>query len=282
MLRRTFVLALVLVASDAAAQRSARQVRTIETNGAVAATVKEGARCRAYAPADWRTVGGSPAGDAFDLTSGDRRMYAGWGIRGINRAMEMTHGALFGDPETSSLAVSGAVLQTIGSAGTPRYVGVAERLGAGFIARTFASASHKGIVVYRVYPAPAGYPPGSYIISLRIAVADRQKWDADGQRIAAGVAASINCTTMLTRSRGPDTDLPRPGDPPGMRRRGGETDDLADYNAQLGTQWVRSESTGERYLVDHASAWNENGPDGPGYYRKSGNTYEKLTPGFGN
>ena len=27
--------------------------------------------------------------------------------------------------------------------------------------------------------------------------------------------------------------------------------------------------------------WNDNGPDGPGYYIKSGDTFEKLTPGWG-
>jgi hypothetical protein len=279
MYRRTTLL-LALIAPAALAQARPRTVRTIDGD-AVPATLKQGPQCTAFAPGDWRTVSASRAGDAFDLTSGDRRMYAGWGIRGVNRAMERAYGPLFGDPATSSLAVAGAVLQTMGSE-PPRYVGHATSLGAGFVLRSFESPTHKGIVVYRVYDAPPGMAPESYIISLRMAVADRRKWDADGHRIAAGVAASIECRTMLTRSRGAGADLPRPGDPADRRQRGGETDDLADYTAELGTQWVHSESTGERYLVDHASAWNENGPDGPGYYRKSGNSYEKLTPGFGN
>ncbi len=265
--------------STSAAQ-SARTaaVRTIEAKS-VAAKLVQGPQCRAYAPVGWRSVGGRQTGDAFDLASNDGRMYAGWGMRGVNRSMEM-YGPLHSDPETSSLALAAAVFQSMGSS-TPQYSAAPMQLGDGFVAREFASATHKGILVFRLYPPPPGYARGSYIISLRIAAAVKSLWDADGQRVAVGVAASINCSTMLQAPRGNDIDLPRPGDPPGMKRRSGETDDLADYNAQLGTQWVRSESTGERFLVDHATTWNETGPDGPGYYRKSGNSVEKLTPGFG-
>jgi len=39
-------------------------------------------------------------------------------------------------------------------------------------------------------------------------------------------------------------------------------------------------STGRSYLHDRATQWNDNGPDGPRYYIKSGNSYEKLTPGL--
>lgn len=60
----------------------------------------------------------------------------------------------------------------------------------------------------------------------------------------------------------------------------GEDDSLKDYNAQLGTQWAHSPSTGRRFLLDHARDWNDNGPQGPGYYVKSGNSYEKLENGW--
>jgi hypothetical protein len=65
----------------------------------------------------------------------------------------------------------------------------------------------------------------------------------------------------------------------GSRGASAESDKLKDYNVQLGTQWAHS-STGRHYLLDHATQWNDTGPDGPGYYIKSGNSYEKLTPGW--
>jgi hypothetical protein len=281
-LRRLVVLALAasVPGSLARAQR-ASHVHTIDAGGAVEGTLKEGPQCRALAPSDWRVTGGRQQGDLLELASADGRIYAGWGIRGVDRRMEGYYGPLYGDPATSSLALASATLQALGSGGPARYSAAPQSLGSGFVAQTFESATHKGLVVYRVYPAPPGLGAGSYIISLRIATADRRTWDTGGQRVAVGVAASIACTTMLDASRTRNIDLPRPGDPPSMRnRKSGETNELADYNVQLGTQWVHSESTGQSYMVDAASAWNENGPDGPGYYRKSGNSYEKLTPGF--
>ena len=71
-------------------------------------------------------------------------------------------------------------------------------------------------------------------------------------------------------------DRPKPGSASSKRSRG----DLADYNAQLGTQWAHSPSTGQHYLLDNATQWNANGPDGPGYYRPAGNSYEKLEVGW--
>jgi hypothetical protein len=272
--------ALLLGSSGALAQGASRAVRTIDRAGGVAGTVKQGSRCRSLAPAAWRVIGGRETGDAFDLASADGRLYAGWGIRGVDRAMQPYYGPLFGDPETSALAVASATLQHLGSSGGAQYTGVPKTLGSGFVLRTFSSATHQGVVVYRVYPAPMGFAAGSYVISLRIAAGQRSAWTQGGQHVAVGVASSITCSTMPRTTRASPGDLPRPGDPPGMRQRGGETDELADYNAQLGTQWVHSESTGENYMVDAAAAWNENGPDGPGYYRRAGSSYEKLTPGF--
>jgi len=77
-----------------------------------------------------------------------------------------------------------------------------------------------------------------------------------------------------------NTPLPRPGDVFAKKRGGGETDDLEGYNSQLGTQYVHSPSTGQNYLVDRTAAWNDTGPDGPGFYRKVGNSYEKLEAGM--
>jgi hypothetical protein len=56
-------------------------------------------------------------------------------------------------------------------------------------------------------------------------------------------------------------------------------DDSSTYNAQLGTEYVHSPSTGENFLVDPNTSYNETGPQGPGYYQGVGTDYEKLELG---
>jgi hypothetical protein len=253
-------------------------VRTVE-NGGVTVTQKTLGQCTALAPADWQMVGTSPQADAVDLSSGDQRSYAGWGIRGVNRQMQAYYGDAYGDPITSSRFLVNMIGQkTFGETGPFNYTSQQLQLGGGFIAAELQSTAHKAVIIYKLYPAPM-LPAGSYIISLRIAIAPRNA-PAMSMKTAMGVAAGINCTTMFRAPPAGDTQLPRPGDAFDRRRRGNETNDLEDYNAQLGTQYVHSPSTGQNYLVDRTAAWNDTGPDGPGFYRKVGNSYEKLEAGM--
>ena len=54
------------------------------------------------------------------------------------------------------------------------------------------------------------------------------------------------------------------------------------YNAQLGTEYAHDSTTGELYLMEHASDWWEAGPNGPGYYKAlPGGGYRQLTQGLG-
>jgi PDZ domain len=252
--------------------------RTINNVGAIAVTSKQSGQCSVLAPADWTILSGSPAGDAFDVTSGDRRVYAGWAIRGVNRAMQGYYGEAYGDPQASSRVVVGMIGQALGDAGPYNYTGRPYEIGAGFVAQELESGGHKAMIVYRLYPAPMGFPNGSYIISLRIAIAPRDALSS-ALNTAIGVAASINCSTVFVPPKNGDVPLPRPGDA-FDRKRTGETGDLTDYNVQLGSQYAHSPSTGQNYLLDRASQWNDHGPDGPGYYRTVGNTTEKLVPGI--
>ena len=49
--------------------------------------------------------------------------------------------------------------------------------------------------------------------------------------------------------------------------------------AMMGFQNVYSPSTGQHWEASY-SDYNATGPDGPGYYRHVGNSYEKLNEGF--
>ena len=100
--------------------------------------------------------------------------------------------------------------------------------------------------------------------------------NAAGIRLAAGVAVSLRCQTQL---------IPVRFDPPGTRAKRsarvgcGTGGTLRGYNRELGTQYAHSPSTGRNYLLDPSTDWQENGPQGPGYYRGVGNGYEKLELG---
>ena len=47
----------------------------------------------------------------------------------------------------------------------------------------------------------------------------------------------------------------------------------------MGFQNVYSSSTGQHWEASYDD-YNPTGPDGPGYYRRVGNSYEKLSEGF--
>lgn len=257
-------------------EASAQQVRTVE-NGGVTVTQQTRGNCSALAPADWQIVNTSPQYDAVDLSSGDKTAYAGWLIRGVNRQMQSFYGDAYGDPLTSSRAVINMLGQETFKDGPFNYTGQPVQLGGGFMAAQLRANATTAVIIYKLYPAPM-LPANSYIISLRIAMAPtNQAWAV---KTATGVAEGINCTTMFRAPPAGSIDLPRPGDAFDRKRKGGETDDLEGYNSQLGTQYVHSPSTGQNYLVDRSAAWNDTGPDGPGFYRKVGNSYEKLEAGM--
>lgn len=265
-------------AGAAPGRRGAQGFRTVENAGAISMTPKQAGRCNALAPADWQIIGVREQADAIDIVSGDRRSYAGWSIRGVNRQMQAYYGDLYADPITSSRVLVGAAGQSIGDPGPYNYVGQPMQLGGEFVAAELQSNAHKAVIVYKLYPAQM-LPPGGYIISLRIAIAPRSASQMP-MTTATGVAVGINCTTMFVAPKGGDTPRPRHDDWFDRKRRGGETNDLEGYNVQLGTQYVHSPSTGQNYLVDRNAAWTDTGPDGPGFYRKAGNSYEKLEAGI--
>ena len=252
--------------------------RTVDASGAVAVSPRQRGVCRTLAPGGWDIVGARDQGDAIDVMSADHSSYAGWSIRGVNPQMRPYYGDMYADPTTSSRYMLGMVGQTMGTQGQFSFVGQPMQIGAGFVAQELASPSHRAMIVYRLYPSPALSPQGSYIISLRIAIAPRAGGDR-ALNTAVGVAAATQCTTQFVAPKNGDISLPRPGDA-FDRKRKSETGDLTDYNVQLGSQYAHSPSTGQNYLLDRASQYDSNGPDGPGYYRKVGNSYEKLVPGI--
>ncbi len=234
--------------------------------------IKQTAHCSVFAPSDWNFVSNAQASTA-EADNADHTLYAGWGVAAINRAMQPYYGNFYGDPETSMLSMVTALVAGMGDPSMVGYTSAPQPFLNYFTLRRVESAQHIGLVFYQVYP---GSDPQQYVESVYFALAHKARgWE--GVNIAAGVAVSLRCVTQL---------VPVPYSPPrsstGKRpeRAGcGRGGNLRGYQKELGTQYAHSPSTGQNFLLNPTTDWIETGPQGPGYYRTVGNSYEKLELG---
>jgi hypothetical protein len=124
-------------------------------------------------------------------------------------------------------------------------------------------------VFYHLYPGGSG-SQGDYVESVYLAIGAKALWPLKGA-LVVNVAASIRGQVTLSST---SSGGARP-----QGQKDSQAPDTSTYNKELGTEYCHSPSTGENYYVSHAESWNENGPDGPGYYHQVGDSYEKLVPG---
>lgn len=247
-------------------------LRVADPRTVSAGTVQRVGNCTAVLPPGW-VMRSNQDGSTADLDGPDGA-HAGWGILGINLQMRAYYGPLHGPPEEASLVLAGAVAQ-----GNAQWLDAPAQFAGFFTKHQFTTGAQTGTVLYKTWPGPM---PSYYILSTFVATAPTGY--TARLREAEAVMVSISCRTQLRPVPATDpSDLPDPtrawrGKP--GRTATNEGDALQDYNAQLGTQWATKPSTGEKYLMDYSSQWNETGPDGPGYYVKSGNSYEKLRTGW--
>jgi hypothetical protein len=129
----------------------------------------------------------------------------------------------------------------------------------------------RGFVLYQTFDTG---DPSNYIMAFRMGATIVDKWD-QYKNLVYDVATSIRCTKHLfpvqeSRAREP---------------KGSSKDDIERemsrkrQEATMGFQNVYSPSTGEHWEASY-SDYNATGPDGPGYYRRIGTSYEKLSEGF--
>jgi hypothetical protein len=271
--------AVLMLLSTGCTQQSPRTARPQTQNRAQSSTVRaideahtltgvprHQGYCSAVLPTNWVFVPGHD-GSNVEAYMPSRDAYAGWIIRAINPAMRPYYGDMYGPPD----AANRNLVQTVTH--MPVTYTSAPKQTPYFMIQEFQSGPYSGAILYHVFPAPLGSAPGSYILSTYVAYSAQNRKDLF--KMAEGVMTTLRCTTQL--------HAPQPG--PSDRRpgsSGSQNDEFKDYNAQTGTQWAHSPSTGKNYLLDATTDWNQNGPDGPGYYRKTGsNSYEKLENGWG-
>jgi len=217
--------------------------------------------CKAFAPANWVIYGSRREGDALDMAAPDGSMMAGYQVFGVPGSMI---------PAYPRSATPEGRLQTLLSGGGRVPVSFGQPLrdttfGYTWLPYEFPNHQHKGVVLYRAWPLPND-PPG-YIMLHRQAQTFTHLWERQGAH-AIAVALSIRCTRQLQPP--PDAGGRRPPD-----------DDQVEstYNQQLGMEYAHDPATGENYWVSHGTDWNATGPEGPGYYKQSGNDRRKLVPG---
>ncbi len=250
-------------------RQGTRGMHYVDMRTVVQGTPQQRGHCSAMVPPGW-SMRASPIGKNADLDGPDGS-HASWGIDGVNTQGGSYYGAIMGPPEDRALLLAGAV-----SRGKAQFVGQPFMVAGYFIAHQFATENSQGTVLYHVWPGPSA---SEYIQSVFVSSAP--KGSVDLARQAEAVMISITCNTQ-TR---PVPNTPPPGGPrstPGGSRgpAGNDEDAMQDYNAQLGSQWATSPTTGEKYLLDYATQWSASGPEGPGYYINGGTGPVRLRTGW--
>ena len=218
--------------------------------------------CYAFAPADWEITGSRREGDALDIYSADRSMYAGYLILGVNGGLATGYySRIYATPETFiNYNISENGSKTV-------FYGHPFRDSLGYTMLPFeieGTPSVKGVVFYRVWSIPGD--PYGYIIVMRNAKTLKHLWTNLGAQ-AISVSLSIRSIVQI-RADGNNNSK--------------NSDDKrveSSYNMQLGMEYAHDPDTGENYWVNPSKDYNETGKDGPGYYKNIGNDTKKLMTG---
>jgi len=215
--------------------------------------------CMAVAPANWGIYGSRREGDALDMAAADGSMAAGYGVAGVPGPMIRYH------PGSATPESRLHTELSEGGRGQVVYGQPLRDATFGYTWLPFELANYRGGALYRAWPIPND--PGGYILLQRRAQTFKHLWEHQGAQ-AIAVALSIRCTRQL-----------QPAPDAAGRRPPGDDQMESTYNQQLGMQYAHDAATGENYWVSPSTDWDETGPEGPGYYKRSGNDRRKLVPG---
>lgn len=268
------VLLYVMTPADGSGRRiglSSDAVKPVESHG-VQTVAKNWSSCTAYAPADWTIVGNEQrVAIGTDLASPDQSMGSSYGVVALQNT-QMYGGDYYGTA-TPERAIQ-TMMETAAGASGFNLEDESQTVGSytlRFWRANMRGRPFRGFVLYQTFDTG---DTSNYIMAYRIGSTDVDKWD-QYKNLVYDVAASIRCTKHLfpaqeSRSREP---------------KGSSKDDIERemsrkrQEATMGFQNVYSPSTGQHWEASY-SDYNATGPDGPGYYRRVGNSYEKLSEGF--
>ncbi len=72
----------------------------------------------------------------------------------------------------------------------------------------------------------------------------------------------------------------RPAQPEQKPRANSDGESDSEYNVWLEKEYYHDPATGQNYWVSPSQDWEQNGPQGPGYYTRNGNDVTKLVSGY--
>ena len=228
-------------------------------------------QCQAMAPRGWRVVDIDPRSSIISLSSPSGDMRAVYGAVGIGSGQASgVYGPQFRTPFALASYLTGV---TFG--GQPVSRG-SQAVPHGFQMINWGTMNgFSGYTLFKAYPLYGD--PGGYVLSVYIGGGS----SANVKRsvpMAMAVATTIQCATQFTPPPPNDFHPSR-----GARCFGSECSERdaasSDANAILGTRYVHDPNTGEGFYVSN-DAWEENGPQGPGFYKRNGNDVTKLADGL--
>ncbi len=227
----------------------------------VAVAPFHGQYCSSFGPRGWAVTAENPQQFSFgaDFLSADGKAGAGYSI--------FPAGNL--NPTPGFQSPDAAVAATLSLMGYQKVTfGQKMQLATNVYAVPFRLPASEGVAFYQVMPVPGGA-----MVALRTATTLTGNWAARGAE-ASAVARSLHCNVPY---------VPPAPDPPSLNaKRSGSQSGEGDsqYNRWLEKEYYHNPQTGENYWVSPTSDWEQNGPEGPGYYSRNGNDVTKLQPGY--
>ena len=225
-----------------------------------------GKYCASVGPPGWAVIAENAQRVAFgaDFSSGDGTAFAGYSIFGGGTLASGVPGY-----ETPDRAAAYSITN-LGR--TPARFSNRQQIGPNVFLIEYQTASVHGVAFWQVIPVGRG----GFMIVLRTAGTGSAPglWQRKGAE-AMAVARSLRCQVP---------NVPPGPDPPSLNAKsrsggkGGEDDSL--YNRWLDKEYYHNSKTGENFWVSPSHDYNQNGPEGPGYYAQQGNAMVKLDPGY--
>jgi len=241
------LLATAFVAAQA--QRGARPVGVTSFHGQY---------CSSMGPRGWAVTAENPQRVAFgaDSMSPDGKAYAGYAV----------FSTIAGTPMATPEAAVAMHLSAMGA--HPATLGRRMQLDRNTFAVSYRNDQNEGMAFYEVFPFQGGA-----MILMRQAATSPGQWRQRGPE-ASAVARSMRCNVP---------SVPAAPDPPSLNKKpransDGEGD--SEYNVWLEKEYYHDPATGQNYWVSPSQDWEQNGPQGPGYYTRNGNDVTKLQSGY--
>lgn len=229
--------------------------------------------CYAYAPAGWTNVENAAAyAFGYDAYNSDQSL----GISYLVTAVTVDPYGNYYHNSTPEEFIETTMTQLQGYSNFS-WASEAQKTAAGYTLRMWQANKPNSTSVTAVaqwLTWDLGDGTGSYVIALRMAATDSDKWQNYGA-ITYNVVASVRCTAQVKQNAGVSSDTSSSMD--SYEYKNAVDDRLSELRSEQMLEYenVRDPNTGEHYQADYG-AYSQSGPDGPGYYKQVGNGYTKL------